>query len=212
MQSVGGKRRYGLVFERYHGDVIQQAKELALKKNTVELTEAEQQQLSQLSIFGGGFCVAGYFLPDRTPRAFQILYGPSCDRAGSITELTPKPTWKFWGCPSVTDRVILGIDPVARYKILNSGKWPGSAAEFDEASRVMTFAPHTNLPLREAVDWVFAMIYVTVKAFKFSSYTPLCGGPIDIAVITSDRAFRWVRHKGFGAAIIRDDYHSADDY
>jgi hypothetical protein len=29
----------------------------------------------------------------------------------------------------------------------------------------------------------------------------VCGGPIEIAVISSDRKFRWVRHKEWDAAI-----------
>jgi len=39
------------------------------------------------------------------------------------------------------------------------------------------------------------------KAMKFSHMAPVCGGPVEIAVITTDRKFRWVRHKKFDAAI-----------
>lgn len=52
-----------------------------------------------------------------------------------------------------------------------------------------------NLPIREAIDFVHACIASTIKAMKFSSLAQICGGPIEIAVITSDRRFRWVRHK-----------------
>ena len=60
-----------------------------------------------------------------------------------------------------------------------------------------------NLPLREAVDWVHASVYATIKAMKFSQLAPVCGGPVEIAVITADRPFRWVRHKKLDTAITR---------
>lgn len=47
----------------------------------------------------------------------------------------------------------------------------------------------------------FWSIYTTIKAMKFSHMAPVCGGPVEVAVITTDRRFRWVRHKGFDAAI-----------
>ena len=40
------------------------------------------------------------------------------------------------------------------------------------------------------------------KAMKFSDLPQICGGPIEIAVITSDRRFRWVKHKTWDAAIM----------
>jgi hypothetical protein len=58
-----------------------------------------------------------------------------------------------------------------------------------------------DLPLREAIDWVHASIYTTIKAMKFSHWKPYCGGPIEVAAISTDRRFRWVRHKNFGAAL-----------
>jgi hypothetical protein len=57
------------------------------------------------------------------------------------------------------------------------------------------------LPIREAIDWVHASIYATIKMMKFSHLPPVCGGPVEIAVITTDKKFRWVRHKRFDAAI-----------
>jgi hypothetical protein len=58
-----------------------------------------------------------------------------------------------------------------------------------------------DLPIREAIDWLHASIYTTIKTMKFSHMTSVCGGSVEIAVITTDRRFRWVRHKGFDSAI-----------
>jgi F420-0:gamma-glutamyl ligase len=40
-----------------------------------------------------------------------------------------------------------------------------------------------------------------IKTMKFSHMAPVCGGPVEIAVVTTDRKFRWVRHKQSDAAI-----------
>lgn len=63
--------------------------------------------------------------------------------------------------------------------------------------------PPFVLPFRESIDWVHAMLYSTIKLFKFSALPPVCGGPIEIAAITSDRPFRWVKHKSLSEALDR---------
>ena len=35
----------------------------------------------------------------------------------------------------------------------------------------------------------------TIKTMKFSHMAPVCGGPVEIAVVTTDRKFRWVRQR-----------------
>ncbi len=61
---------------------------------------------------------------------------------------------------------------------------------------------HPTLPIRDAIDFVHACIQSTIKAHKFSNLSQICGGPIEIAVIRTDRRFRWVRHKNWDAAIM----------
>jgi hypothetical protein len=64
-----------------------------------------------------------------------------------------------------------------------------------------------TLPIRDAIDWVHAWVCITVKATKFSHFPPACGGPIDVAVITTDRPFRWVRQKALDAALSTGGSH-----
>jgi hypothetical protein len=61
--------------------------------------------------------------------------------------------------------------------------------------------PNAHLPIRDAIDYVHSALYCTIKAMKFSNLPQVCGGPIELAVITADRRFRWVRHKAWDAAI-----------
>jgi RND family efflux transporter MFP subunit len=57
-------------------------------------------------------------------------------------------------------------------------------------------------PLREVVDFVHTCVHSTIKALKFSHFQQICGGPVELAVISTDRNFRWVRHKEWTAAVI----------
>jgi hypothetical protein len=99
------------------------------------------------------------------------------------------------------ERLIYGIDPRLFESILNSGRWNGS--QQDLAALVHPFILQTIalLPIREAIDWVHASVYATIKMMRYSQLDPLCGGPVEVAVITADRPFRWVRHKALDAAI-----------
>jgi len=63
----------------------------------------------------------------------------------------------------------------------------------------------TTVPIREAIDFTQACLLTTIKAMKFSNLPQVCGGPIELAVITTDRAFRWVRHKSWESAIRESD-------
>ncbi len=165
-------------------------------------TDAEEKTFKQLH-FGlvAGFCVGGYAPPDRTPIAYELIFDP----------LQPKPTpvpisagWKFWGAPNMIQRLIFGADDELKENLIKSGKWNGTRPELDAVVMQSTLA-HPIVPIRDAIDFVHACISSTIKAIKFSSLSQICGGPIELAVITTDRPFRWVRHKAWDVAITDGD-------
>jgi hypothetical protein len=95
---------------------------------------------------------------------------------------------------------MFGCDDDFKADIIKSGKWTGTNAELDALlAKYQLSIPY--LPLRDAIDFVHSCIASTIKALKFSNLAQTCGGPIEIAVITTDRHFRWVRHKQWDAAI-----------
>jgi hypothetical protein len=99
------------------------------------------------------------------------------------------------------ERVLYGIDGGLLQAIKASPFWTGGPAELDNLVGRALVSPPDHVPLREAIDFVHAAIYTTIRAFKFSQMPMLCGGPIEIAAITSDRPFRWVKHKALDGAI-----------
>lgn len=145
-----------------------------------------------------GFCVAGYVIPGRKPEAFETLF----DLANGQPQPKEIPAGgqRFWGAPNMIARLLHGYDPGLRQAILTSGKWNGTEGELDGLLRNQALT-HLPAPMRDAIDFTYACVLSTIKALKFSSFAQTCGGPIEIAVITADRPFRWVRHKAWDAAI-----------
>lgn len=162
-------------------------------------TKDQEAQFAGLrNTFTVGFCIAGYVIPGRKPEAFEMVF--------DLANGQPKPTQiaaggqRFWGAPNMIARLLHGYDPALRQAILSSGKWNGTDAELDSLLRKQALT-HLPAPIRDAIDFTYACVLSTIKALKFSSFAQTCGGPIEIAVITADRPFRWVRHKSWDAAI-----------
>jgi|SRR5271169_3224117 len=167
--------------------------------NQAMRTKDEEEQFNQRKDdLGVGFCIGGYVEPSRDPEAHVMIFDP--------LQTKPAPTklpmtWNFWGAPNMIQRLMLGRDGKLRDDILASGKWNGTAPDLDKLLSQYTLgAP--NLPIRDAIDFTHACIASTIKAMKFSNLAQICGGPIEIAVITTDRRFRWVHHKEWDAAIM----------
>jgi hypothetical protein len=112
--------------------------------------------------------------------------------------------WNFAGAPNTVRRLLYGCDEEIPAAILSSTKWSGTPQELEQLLQKHRIEPPL-LPIREAIDFVHACIMSTIKAMKFSSFAQICGGPIEIAVITTDRRFRWVRHKDWDVAIDEGD-------
>jgi hypothetical protein len=150
-----------------------------------------------------GFCIGGFVLPDRTPSAVTIQFDPAINQ-GTPTVAPVGSSAQFWGAPKIFQRLIKGHDPELSKEILASGKWSGWPTELDAILQKLELS-HMMLPIRDAVDFVHVCICTTIKAMKFSVMSQTCGGPIELATITTDRKFRWVRHKNWDSAILDGD-------
>lgn len=171
-------------------------------RNPIE--EMEFRKLSNNLVVG--FCLGGYVPVNRTPFAYEIVFDPLSGKPAA-TELPPAQS--FWGVPSLIGRLINGCADELRSSIFNSGKWTGTEADLDRLIAQHKLSHPATVPIRDAIDFTHACLLTTVKAMKFSSLPQICGGPLELAVITTDRSFRWVRHKPWDAAIMeeaRDDH------
>jgi len=146
-----------------------------------------------------GFCIAGYLPDNRTPEAHHVLFEPN--KPQPVHQTMPQHNLQWFGIPNFFSRLLFGTDDQMLNLIEGSGKWNGTRSELQALALSNAIVPNGTLPIRDAVDYVHTCIYCTIKAIKFSGIPQVCGGPIEIAVITTDRNFRWVRHKTWDAAI-----------
>ncbi|HRQ72801.1 MAG TPA: hypothetical protein PLU35_07220 [Phycisphaerales bacterium] len=191
-----------------YGTAIEQVRdtheELEAKSARGELTNDDVTTLREsINRLSGGYCLAGRVRDAMPCEAWQLLWGPLQD-ATAITRM-PAETPLFWGVPHIMERLIFGFDQDTLIGVLASGKWTGSDDELvDLVTRRQLIQP-SNLPIREAIDWIHTVIHTTIRGTKFAKWPHWCGGPVEIAVITTDRPFRWVRHKRLDAAIITEE-------
>lgn len=58
-----------------------------------------------------------------------------------------------------------------------------------------------DMPLRDGIDYVHFLVYSTVKHYKFAHLAAVCGGEVELAVITKDRGFRRVKRKSLDSEL-----------
>jgi hypothetical protein len=52
------------------------------------------------------------------------------------------------------------------------------------------------MPLQDAIDYAVYLVNVVIGRFRFTVGPAVCGGDIDVAVVTPD-AFTWIRRKSW---------------
>jgi hypothetical protein len=194
-------------WERYiaaYGDYVELSKTLAAKVTAGDATEAEQENLDRMfGILSGGYCLAGRVEEHGPVEAFTVMWAPHY--TSPRVERVPDESPVFWGVSAIMERLIFGFDSPIISAILESGNWSGTEDELLEIITGNQLISPRLLPIREAIDWVHTVIHTTIRTTKFANWPHWCGGPVEIAVITTDRPFRWVRHKRLDAAIITSE-------
>jgi hypothetical protein len=188
-----------LVWPIYTGQLINSIQRLKDLRAQPTRTPAEDEEMkTQKRGLVVGFCIVGRIGASRETKAYAMVLDPL---AGKPAADEQKAMISWWGAPNPFMRLMKGADEELKAEILNSGKWTGSPADLNAVCQKHEVRLPV-LPIRDAVDLVHACIGSTIKAMKFSDFPQICGGPIEIAVITTDRCFRWVRHKVWDAAIL----------
>lgn len=161
-----------------------------------------------------GYLLGGWDPHTHLPECYRIVF----DVKESQPEWIPLNIGDamFFGYPEFFSRVFHGYDSKLLGRILDElkkmdlgvqqGRLKKAFEEaFNNAVAPLAAAGFRDLPIREAIDFVHTYLHITVKAFKFRFGPPVCGGPIEIAFISTDRRFRWVLHKDFVRAIYEQE-------
>jgi hypothetical protein len=198
--------RFWTAYTDEHQTYLGRVAELGLKQEFVAgavaagaRSEEEEEELAELrTALEVGFCIAGYVEPDREPHALQVTFDPRLPKpcASSV----PMDGYGFWGAPHMVSRLLDGFDSRVKSAIVASPFWSGDEAQLESVLSPFALG-RLRMPIRDAVDFIYSHIFSTIKAFKFSKHSQICGGPIELAVIRTDRKFEWIRHKPWDAAL-----------
>lgn len=178
------------------GEVVRAKALHANPARTPDEEEAYQALKDNLVV---GFCIGGHVLSDRVSEAYEIVFDPLGGRP--TPNQIPALSHRWWGVPNIINRLIYGADDNLVAEIMASGQWGGTQQDLLKIifNQSLMFS---ILPIRDAVDFVHTCIRSTGKAMRFTDFPQVCGGSPEVAVITSDRKFRWVTHKSWGTAIV----------
>ncbi len=160
-----------------------------------------------------GYVLGGWDPDTRLPECYCITF--DVNSQPQRTSLTVGDAM-FFGNPEFFSRVFHGFDNRLPKRLCDELKKRKVTVEkgkfedvFDDAFKVavgpLVSIGFRDLPIREAIDYVHTYLHITIKAFKFRTGPPICGGPIEIAFISTDRRFRWVCHKTFERAIYEQE-------
>lgn len=186
------------------------------EKNTIEeatnkLIELVAPIVDKENIPFVGYYLGGWDAESHEPSCFRIEF----KQKEISKEQLQLGLCAFSGNPLFFTRVFRGFDPRLRdnlkselkNKLVNAPE--NFDTIFDEVFNIISTplitAGFQDLPIREAIDFVYSYLHITVKAEKFKFGAPTCGGPIEVGFISSDRRFRWVRHKLFDSAITEQE-------
>lgn len=160
-----------------------------------------------------GYYLGGWNAKTHEPTCFKIEVTQESKKIDPLS----LGSCSFSGNPHFFTRVFRGFDPRLQQnlreeikRLLHQENLPSNFDDifdqaFKNASDPLVAAGYKDLPIREAIDFVHSYLHITVKAMKFSFGAPVAGGPIEIGFVSTDRRFRWVRHKSFASAILEGE-------
>jgi hypothetical protein len=223
--EVGENSRFGVctwgagsLGKTSHRTAIAQLAEKIAKDTTVQSAAEVLGEVVKPLVKSSGIDFVGYYLGGWQPES----HDPACVKievSQKAVKIEPIPLGmcSFSGMPYFFTRVFRGYDLQLPEKLrdeikslLPDGDIPRNFDEifrkaFDKASAPLIAAGFKDLPIREAIDFVYSYLHITLKATKFRFGAPAVGGPIEIGFLTTDRPFRWACHKTFSSAIFEQE-------
>jgi hypothetical protein len=104
----------------------------------------------------------------------------------------------WFGLQDVITRLIKGADPQVIQVLAERFQVP-----HDEAWRLLSQFEYPiafeGMPLQDAIDLAIYLVRTTIGRYRFVIGAPVCGGEVDVAVITP-RGFTWVYRKNWHAS------------
>lgn len=223
--EVGENSRFGVctwgagsLGKTSHRTAIARLAERITKDTTVQSAAEALGKIVEPLVKNSGVEFVGYYFGGWDPTS----HDPACFRIeinqkGVKIDPFQLGLCSFSGSPDFFTRVFRGFDPRMPKKLCEEIKRQlpdGDFREnfdstftkaFEKVSASLVAAGFKDLPIREAIDFIYSYLHITVKATKFRFGAPAVGGPIEIGFLTTDRPFRWACHKTFSSAILEQE-------
>jgi len=144
-----------------------------------------------------GLVVAGYPEGAFFPKIWRFTL--TVDGGSGVVDARPdqndKPDFgaHWFGSTDAIKRLHFGRDDKVIEVI--SGKYNLDAQDVSDTLGPLQYQiPFAVMPLQDAIDYAYYMINVAIGRYRFVLGPELCGGPIEIAVITQQE-FSWISRK-----------------
>jgi hypothetical protein len=103
----------------------------------------------------------------------------------------------WYGMVDALQRLVLGYDVAALDILVQRGVDPAVLELWATDGSTMLPLIFDGMPLQDAIDFAEYAVQVVIGRHRFSIGMPVCGGEIDVAVITPSK-FQWHRRKQWG--------------
>ncbi|MDP2320749.1 MAG: hypothetical protein Q8O42_15585 [Acidobacteriota bacterium] len=145
-----------------------------------------------------GVVVGGYSHDEFFPDEFQFVI-PGSPPWEIWPDVGGKQLYgvRWWGQTAPIERLYLGCDfnGFVQWFVDNGVPEADAVAYYQQLrDRVMWPIIYEGMPIQDAIDLAVYLVNVTIGHSRFAVGPAVCGGPIDVATITS-AGFRWVKRK-----------------
>jgi len=143
-----------------------------------------------------GLLAAGYGTGEFFPEQYVALLPIDGELKPARRSEQPEFGANWYGLTDAILRLYKGFDPSLPDKLLEAGLGK------EQVEKVLGGLEYPvafdGMPLQDAIDFAVYLIGVVIGRFRFVLGAPVCGGQIDVAVITPGR-FDWVQRKTWRA-------------
>ena len=145
-----------------------------------------------------GVVVGGYSHDEFFPDEFQFVI-PGSPPGEIWPDIGGQQLYgvRWWGQTAPIERLYLGCDfnGFVQWFADNGVSEVDAMAYYQQLrDRIMWPIIYEGMPIQDAIDLAVYLVNVTIGHSRFAVGPAVCGGPIDVATITS-AGFRWVKRK-----------------
>ncbi len=161
---------------------------------TAEFDKGGSPQQPFLGVLVAGFS-SGRFFPEHW--LFELPH------KGELVDVRPdcdgKPDFgaHFFGLTDAIVRVHWGRDNQALDILAKHFKVPPEEIQ-GLLAPLQYVVPYAGMPLQDAIDYAVYLVNVVIGRYRFVVGAPLCGGEIEVAVVTPN-SLEWIKHSSWQA-------------